>query len=161
MLASLDFPSASLALACCLGAVSIFLALREWYERNARDGDLSDADFEHFRRQDQRRSLGIGVLLLLAMLLPTGSSLRPGPKSDENLPFLIIWIVVLALVIVLLVLSGIDWLATRTYARRQRRQILRESVEAARNRPRVSVEKRGGDAESPDSIHPNLTDDGK
>jgi hypothetical protein len=132
MLAALDLPSASLALACSLGAVAIFLGLREWYERNARDPDLSDVDYEHFQRQDRRRGMGIGVLLLLAMLLPLGSSLTPGPNSDENLSFLIIWILVLALVVALLVLAVLDWLATRTYARRHRKQILRESIESIR-----------------------------
>jgi hypothetical protein len=94
------------------------------------------------------------------MLLPTGSSLRVGPDSDENLPFLIVWIVVMALVVVLFVLAAIDSIATRSYARRHRQQIVLESIESARRRGRESVEEQRGRDESPGAIHPDPTKDG-
>jgi hypothetical protein len=94
------------------------------------------------------------------MLLPLGSSLNPGPNSDEILPFLIIWIVVMALVAALLVLAALDWLATRTYARRHRQRILSESVESLRRRGREPVEEQRGEAEGPSPIHPDSTDAG-
>ena len=47
-----DLPSASLALAVGLCLISLFLGLRQWYERKAREPDLSEADRVHFSRQD-------------------------------------------------------------------------------------------------------------
>jgi hypothetical protein len=127
-----DLNAASLILSACLCAVSLLLGLAEWYTRRGRGGELSEADLDHFWRQDRRRSVGIGILLLLALLLPLGSRLNPGPNAEENLSFFVAWILVLVLLVVLLFLAVIDWMATRAYAARHRKQILRESIEATR-----------------------------
>ena len=52
-----DLESASLALAVGLCLISLFLGLRQWYERRAREPDLSHADQVYFSRQDVRQKL--------------------------------------------------------------------------------------------------------
>ena len=64
-----DVPSASLGLALGLFLIALFLGLRQWYERRARDVDLSAADSSHFIRQDARRYLGVAVLLAIAAIV--------------------------------------------------------------------------------------------
>ena len=68
-----DFPSASFALAIGLGMITLFLGLRQWYQRRAREIDLSPEDITHFRHQDIRRRLGVGVMSAIALLVLAGS----------------------------------------------------------------------------------------
>jgi hypothetical protein len=132
MPAASDFPSASLALAVGLGLIALFLGLRQWYERRARELELSAEDLVHYSRQDVRRRLGVGVLSVIAVLVLAGSRTSPRVEAKPNLVFLVLWLVVLALIVLLLILALADWSATRSYARRHRRQILRESFDAIR-----------------------------
>ena len=127
-----DLPSASLALAAGLSLISLFLGLRQWYEWKARESELSVADQRHFSRQDLRRGTGVAVLLAIALLVLAGSRVEPQLQGRSNLLFLQIWVAILALILVLLILALADWAATRTYARRHRRELLRESIEALR-----------------------------
>ena len=131
-----DPRSASIALAIGLCLISLFLGLRQWYERKAREPDLSEADRRHFWRQDTRRNLGVAVLFGIAILVVVGTNMWPMAQGGANVLFVQIWVAVLVLVVVLLTLALADWSATRAYARRHRREILREAREAIRREAR-------------------------
>jgi len=133
-----DLPSASVAMAAGLCLIAIFLGLRQWYERKARDPDLSEADQIHFSRQDVRRGLGVGLMLAIALLVFVGARVEARDQGKANLVFFQLWVAVLALIGVLLTLALADWASTRTYARRQRKQLLRESLDAIRREARKS-----------------------
>jgi hypothetical protein len=128
-----DLPTASLALAAGLCLIALFLGLREWYERRARERSLSPADQVHFSRQDTRRWVGVGVLLAIALLVLFGSRTEPLVECRASLLFLVLWLAVLALLVLLFTLALVDWRATRAYGKRRRREILRESLEAIRS----------------------------
>ena len=154
---STDLPSASLALAAGISLIAAFLGLRQWYERRAREFDLSEADQMHFARQDIRRMMGVGIMLVIVAILLVSSRLEPRIKGKANLVFAELWVVVLALIVVLLLLSLIDWLATRRYAARHRRAMIRESVEAIRQDARRAAASRSpshskGPQEPPGSL---------
>ncbi len=144
-----DIPSASVGLAAGLCLIALFLGLREWYERKARDPDLSPADNRHFWHQDIRRRLGVGVLLAIAVLALAGSRIDPQPADRANVRFVYLWLLVLTLIIVLLGLALADLLATRAYALRQRRQMLRESMEAIRHQTRQAAARSRGETGGP------------
>lgn len=148
-----DIPSASLGLAAGLCLIALFLGLREWYERRAREPDLSPADDRHFAHQDLRRRLGVGVLLAIAVLALAGSRIEPRAAGRANLLFVALWFLVLTLIIVLLGLALADLLATRAFARRHRREMLRESIESirqqARQAPGSPHEETDGSTDSP------------
>ncbi len=131
-----DLPTASLALAAGLSLIALFLGLRQWYERRAREPELSVADQHHFFRQDTRRGFGVAVLLGIALLVLVGSRVEPQVQGKANFLFLQIWMAVLALIVVLLALALADWVATRVYARRHRSRLLRESIAAIRREAR-------------------------
>lgn len=138
-----DFPDASLALAAGLGLIALFLGLRQWYERRARESGLSDLDASHFSRQDVRRRLGVGVLATIALLVLVGSVISPRSGGQVNLLFVVLWLVVMALVVLLLILALADWSATRAYERRHRRQLFRQSLDEIRRDARESAARRG------------------
>jgi len=144
-----DIPSASVGLAAGLCLIALFLGLREWYERKARDPDLSPADNRHFWHQDMRRGLGVGVLLAIAVLALAGSRIEPRAAGRANVLFVALWFLALTLIIVLLGLALADLLATRAYARRQRRQMLRESIEAIRHQARQAAARSRGETGGP------------
>jgi hypothetical protein len=131
-----DIPSASVGLAAGLSLIALFLALREWFERKAREQYLSPADELYFWHQDVRRRLGVGVLIAIAALALAGSRIEPRAAGRANLVFVVLWLTVLTLIVVLLGLALADLLATRSYARRRRREMLRESIEAIRQQAR-------------------------
>jgi UDP-N-acetylmuramyl pentapeptide phosphotransferase/UDP-N-acetylglucosamine-1-phosphate transferase len=149
-----DIPSASLGLALGIFLIALFLGLRQWYERRARDLDLSPADHAHFSQQDARRNLGVAVLLAIAAIVVVTTRLEPKVEGKANPTFAELWIIVLALIVVLLALAMLDWLATRVYARRHRRQMIRESLEAIRHQARPSSPTRNGEhpEDRPDSL---------
>src|SRR6478752_7208344 len=122
-----DVPSASLGLALGLFLIALFLGLRQWYERRARDVDLSGADLSHFRRQDARRYLGVAVLLAIAAVVFVTTRLVPIVEGKANPAFAELWLLVLAMIVVLLGLALLDWLATRGYFERHRQEMIRES----------------------------------
>jgi hypothetical protein len=143
-----DFPSASFALAVGLGLIALFLGLRQWYERRARELELSPEDLVHFARQDIRRRLGVGVMSVIAVLALAGSRVSSRAGEKVNVLFVLLWLAVMALIVVLLILAMADWSATRAYARRHRRQILRESLDPIRRQGRADIEAtEPGDAE--------------
>ncbi len=87
------------------------------------------------------------------------SRIQPGPAGRPNLVFLALWFVVLALIMVLLGLALADLLSTRSFARRHRKQLIRESIEAIRQEARrrlPSSEESLEDSEEPPST--NRTD---
>ena len=154
-----DIPGASLGLAVGLSLIALFLGLRQWYERKARESVLSPADQLHYGRQDTRRWAGVGTLLAIAVLALAGSRIQPGPAGRPNLVFLALWFVVLALIMVLLGLALADLLATRSFARCHRKQLIRESIEAIRQEARrrlPSSEESLEDSQEPPST--NRTD---
>ncbi len=144
-----DIPSASVGLAAGLCLIALFLGLREWYERNARDPDLSPADTRHFRHQDLRRRLGVGVLLAIAVLALAGSRVEPRAAGRANVLFVALWFLVMTLILVLLGLALADLLATRAYALRHRRQMLRESIEALRRQVRQAATRSRRETDDP------------
>ena len=148
-----DLPSASIAMAAGLFLIAVFLGLRQWYERKAREPGLSEADRSHFFRQDVRRGLGVGVLLVIALLVLVGSRVEARVQGKANLVFLQLWVAVLALILVLLTLALADWAATRTYARRHRKQLLRESLDAIRQEARKAYST-GSESETDNSLEP-------
>jgi hypothetical protein len=144
-----DIPSASVGLAAGLCLIALFLGLREWYERNAREPELSPADDRHFRHQDLRRRLGVGVLLAIAVLALAGSRVEPRAAGRANVLFVALWFLVMTLILLLLGLALADLLATRAYALRHRRQMLRESIEALRRQARQAAARSGRETDDP------------
>jgi hypothetical protein len=130
-----DLASSSLLISSGIVLIAVFLGLRQWYERRARESDLSETDRVYFFRQDVRRGLGVVVMLLLAVGLYIGSRIPPKVGDGANLIFIQVWLAISGLIVVMLVVALFDWIATRVYARRQRRflaserlRILREAV---------------------------------
>ena len=90
-----DVASSSLLISSGIVLIAAFLGLRQWYERRAREVDLSDLDRGYFFRQDVRRGLGVAVMLVLAagfcisarafrprsVITPTSFSFRSGWRS--------------------------------------------------------------------------------
>jgi len=144
-----EIPSASFGLAAGLCLIALFLALREWYERKAREPVLSPADNRHFWHQDMRRRLGVGVLLAIAVLALAGSRIEPRAAGRANVLFVALWFLVLTLILVLLGLALADLLATRAYALRHRRQMLRESIEAIRQHSQGAAARSRGQTDEP------------
>ncbi len=74
-------------------------------------------------------------MLVLAAGLYFGSRIPPQVAGRANMLFVQAWIAITGLIIVMLGLALLDWIATRMYARRQRRilaserrRILRETL---------------------------------
>ncbi len=112
--------------------IALFLGLRQWYERQARDPDLSALDRSYFFRQDVRRGAGVAIMLILAAGLYVGSRVSPKVDGHANLLFVQIWLIVSALIVLMLGLALIDWVATRLYARRYRQYLLSERTKLIR-----------------------------
>jgi hypothetical protein len=126
-----ELATSSALLSTGIAMIAVFLALRQWYERRAREPDLSPTDRRHFVRQDIRRGLGVVVMLVLAIAVYIGSRIAPkvgGAGGAANLAFVQIWLAVSGLIVVMLCLALFDWVATRTYARRQRQYLAAERL---------------------------------
>ena len=108
--------------------VAIFLSLWQWYDRRARQGDLEPRDRVFFHRQDVRRSIGIGMMLLLAgaIFIVDPSETSWSPTSLWQCGQLANLFGLVALILGLLVLALFNALATMRYARRHRRDFTRE-----------------------------------
>lgn len=127
---------AGLALSVFVSLAAGALALRQRTERLKRDPDLSPLDARHFQSQDRRRAAGALVMFSLAAGLAAGSSLPHLAGGRSNPAFLIVWFVVFVLILLLLVLAFVDLLATRLYARRQHRALVRERLDILRDEAR-------------------------
>jgi hypothetical protein len=119
--------------------IALFLGLRQWYERRARPESMSPEDRAYFASQDLRRKLGVGTMVAIALLIGAGSYVPPRSTGRVNLLFVILWMTVLALILVLLVLALLDLAATRSYTLRQRREMIRESIDAIRHDARQAA----------------------
>jgi hypothetical protein len=123
---ALSEPVVAIVLAVALGLTAGLLALRQWYERGHRESDLSDADAQHFARQDFRRGAAGAVMGLLAIGVVVGVHLGHKVAGAANPWFLEVWLIVFGLILVLLWMALCDWVATWHYARRQHRAMARE-----------------------------------
>jgi undecaprenyl pyrophosphate phosphatase UppP len=101
--------------------VATFLGLWQWFDRRARERDLSDVDRAHFRKQDLRRWFGVGVMVALAAAMAV--VMRQRMPTSWMIGTLTVMIL---LIVVLLVLAFADLMATRRYARRHRRALAEE-----------------------------------
>jgi small-conductance mechanosensitive channel len=127
-----DLASTSVMMSLGIALIAAFLGLHQWYERQAREPDLSDRDRHYFFRQDVRRGMGVAVMLILAAGLSIGARIAPRVNGRANLTFVEFWLGVIGLLVVLIILAGLDWLATRLYARRKRQSMARERIELLR-----------------------------
>lgn len=141
-----DYQEATRGLALGVTMIAAFLGLRQWYERKAREQPDSTEDARYFRRQDVRRWLGVGVMLTLAAEVFAGSWVAPRVNGQGNPRFVAVWLVVLSLIVVMLLLAFLDWMATRSYERRQRRAIFREQIDELRRQ--IQSKAAQGDANS-------------
>jgi hypothetical protein len=146
----------SVILSLIVATIAILLGLHLCWERHARNGELPAADRKHFLLQDLRRGFGIALMAFLAIGVYVGSRLptfvveprNPGVRgtvesaagaivqaaleTHPNRRFLAVWMGVFASVVLLLGLALIDWLSTRRYAQRLRREMHRERLEILR-----------------------------
>jgi lysylphosphatidylglycerol synthetase-like protein (DUF2156 family) len=148
----------SLVLAVVVATVALLLGLLLWWDRRTREPDLTAHDQKHFYLQDLRRALGIVVLGLLAVGVYVGSRLptfvagaastdHPARARHPNHAFLAVWLGVFAFIVLLLGLAMIDWISTRRYAQRRRREIHRERIEILRDAIRDSHASGNGQVE--------------
>jgi hypothetical protein len=138
-----DVATASLVLSSLILLVAGLLGWREWSDRRDRAVDLSVEDARHFGHQDTRRSIGIAVMVLLAVGLSAGSRIPHRLGNKTNPQFVGIWLGVFLLIFVLLSLAMMDWLALRVFAHRHRDKILRERIEILMEENRLK-KARGG-----------------
>ena len=131
-------------LAACVLAVAAGLWL--WHRVDVRRPGLvlSDEDAEHFARQFVRRGAVAAVMSVLAGLIFVGSITNHRVNDRPNPVFIGVWLVVFALIGFLLVVAGIDWAATRRYARRQRSAIVREGMSLLREELKQRAAQRSG-----------------
>ena len=142
------------------GVLAVALALIVWHRVEARapHPHHSEEDEVHFARQGVRRRFVTGVMLALSTLIFVGSLTDHRRLGGPNPVFIFVWLVVFGLVLVLLALAGVDWLATRRFARRSRGRIVREGMELLREemkeRARASSADRLGGTRSPENGEP-------
>ena len=123
----------SLALSVGLAALAAGLIGVQLYGRRNRPGDLDAQDVRHFGRQKIRRGLVAAVMLVLSAAIYTGARLPHISGGKPNLRFVETWLGIFALVFVLMLLAGIDWVATRRYAVRHGRAILDQGLQTIRD----------------------------
>jgi hypothetical protein len=144
-----ELASDSLTMSLGIVLIASFLGLRQWYERRARESNLSDLDRRYLHRQDMRRSAGVAVMLLLAAGISIGGRIEPRINGRANVVYLEVWLAVIALLVFMVILAGLDWLATSRYARRQRRFIAEERMKLLHE---VIRESAANDAELGDDL---------
>src|SRR5262249_47934334 len=109
-----------------VGVTAAVLAVSQWRERRRRECGLSDADTDHFARQDFRRGVAGAVMGLLALGIAVGTHVGHRVAGAANPWFLEVWFIVFGLILILLWLALADWIATWHYARRHHRAMARE-----------------------------------
>jgi hypothetical protein len=72
-------------------------------------------------------------MLFLALGVYFGSRIPIAAARGPNPAFIEAWLTIIALLVVLLVLALLDWVATRSYARRQRRFMARQRHQLLRD----------------------------
>lgn len=158
MLDAADYQVATRALALGVAMIAAFLGLRQWYEHRGRSESSSAEDDAHFRRQDVRRWAGVVVMLALALDVFWGSWVEPRVAGRGNPWFAVVWLVVLSLIMVMLGLAFLDLLATRKYARRQRRDLLMNHLEEVRRQLGRAGASTRGDGSAPPLGRPGEED---
>ena len=128
--------SACQGLAVGVSLISLFLALRQWYEARAR-GDLSETDEAFYHRQSVRRWLGVAALASVALVVFAGSWVHPRVAGKGNIAFVVVWLTVLSLIVLTLFIAFWDWAATWQYAREQRNAMVRDHVDELRGHLRA------------------------
>jgi len=118
--------------------IAAVLAYRQWRDRRLRDIHLDGAEAVYYTRQDIRRWLGVFLMTVIALGLGVGVRIPHILRGRTNPLFVQVWLGVFLLIFALLLLALLDWYATRRYAYRHRREILRERDETLRDvmRPR-------------------------
>jgi hypothetical protein len=104
--------------------VATFLALWQWFDRRSRDPNSTALDRDFYRRQDLRRYVGVGVMVVLAFLLVAVSS--QALAEYNKIVSLVVLVIVCVLIVVLLALAFFDAIATQRYARRQFKSLAQE-----------------------------------
>ncbi len=134
--------TASLILA--LGVSLVALGLLAWQraERARREDDLSPEDLLYFGRQDLRRLFVSVVMFLLAAGITFGSRMDHRLNGRPNPWFLATWLAIFWLIIVLTSTALIDWVATRHYSRRLRREMVRKGLTILRDEMKVRTANR-------------------
>ncbi|WP_422927038.1 hypothetical protein [Singulisphaera sp. PoT] len=145
MLGGHDAASAGVLLSIAVAAVAILLVLWLGHEHANRDAsNLSEEDANHFTRQDRRRGFVAFILLLLSAGISYGSRLEPLVNGRTNRLFIQIWLGIFVLVFTLLLLAMFDWIATRRYARRHLRSLIKERAEIYREQVRLRTKAQQG-----------------
>ena len=113
-----------------LGVFVVAAGLFVWqrFDLSRRESGLSPEDETYFAGQDFRRVLVMVVMLMLAFGVFFGSRVDHRLNGRPNPWFLGTWLAVFWLVIVLMATALLDWLATREYARRHRKEMVREGM---------------------------------
>src|SRR5690242_12702967 len=93
--------SEGLVLSVALVMIASAFAVGQWRDRRRRDPGLTEADADHFARQDVRRWLGSAVMVLIAVGIVAGT--RIDARAAGRL-FGWTWLGVSSLVVVLLAL---------------------------------------------------------
>ena len=125
-----------------LGVSLVALGLLAWQraERARREEDLSPEDLRYFQRQDLRRLFVSVVMFLLAAGISFGSRMDHRLNGRPNPWFLLTWLAIFWLIIVLTSSAFLDWVATRQYARRLSREMLREGLTILQDEMKVRTE---------------------
>jgi hypothetical protein len=137
----------SLTLSLAVATVALLLGLRLLSERRNRNDELSAADHKHFLIQDLRRGVGIVLMGFLAVGVYAGSRLPTivievgkagipaGARADAKhaVRDLAVWLGLFTSVVLLLGLALVDWISTRRYAKRHRREMNRERLDIVRD----------------------------
>jgi hypothetical protein len=131
-------------LVATLVSLALGFGVWQWLERHRRAPDLPDADRHHFARQDARRLSGSMLMLAIAFGMALGLGLNPRAGRADARLFGIVWLSVFVLLCVLLALAMFDWIATRRYASRHRRALLRERVNALQSERQRLARPRSG-----------------
>jgi hypothetical protein len=138
-----NLASDSVTMSLGIALIAMFLGLRQWYDHRGRAEDLSEADCHYLHRQDVRRAVGVGMMLILAAGIVVGARIEPRVNGRANVAYVGVWLTVVGLLLASVLLAGVDWLATSRYARQQRRAIAEERVRLLHDMIRESADSHG------------------
>ena len=98
-------------------------------DRGRRPDNPSPPDQQYFRHRDIRRFICSALLALIGILMLASTRIDYRVDRAHARAWVWTWLGVLALLIAVLILAGIDWLANSRYAIRHRRELLCEQRE--------------------------------